>query len=70
MFKNVLTKLISFYQRWLSPLLPHSCRFEPTCSEYMKRAVQKYGVAKGIGKGLMRLGKCHPWHAGGFDPVS
>ena len=57
------------YQVGLSPLLPSACRFYPTCSEYMREAVQRYGAWKGIWKGLRRLARCHPFHAGGFDPV-
>ena len=57
------------YKFALSPLLPSACRFYPTCSEYMRDAVEQYGAAKGVWKGLRRLLKCHPFHAGGFDPV-
>ena len=57
------------YKLALSPLLPSACRFYPTCSEYMREAVERYGVVRGIGKGFYRLLRCHPWHEGGFDPV-
>jgi putative membrane protein insertion efficiency factor len=57
------------YKRWLSPILPSACRFEPTCSVYMMQAVEKYGVWRGIGKGFKRIMRCHPFHAGGLDPV-
>jgi len=57
------------YKRFISPILPSACRFQPTCSEYMMEAVEKYGAWRGIGKGLGRLLRCHPFHAGGFDPV-
>ena len=57
------------YKFALSPLLPSACRFYPTCSDYMREAVERYGAARGIGKGLWRLLRCHPWHEGGFDPV-
>jgi len=60
---------LRFYKRWISPLLPSSCRFQPTCSEYMKEAVERYGVMRGVALGLRRLLRCHPFHAGGFDPV-
>jgi uncharacterized protein len=61
--------LLRFYKRFLSPLLPPMCRFEPTCSVYMMDAVRKYGAARGIWMGLRRLGRCHPFNAGGWDPV-
>ena len=57
------------YKRWISPLLPAACRFRPTCSEYTMEAVEKFGVVRGLGKGLRRLLRCHPFHEGGFDPV-
>ena len=61
--------LLKFYKAAVSPLLPSACRFHPTCSEYMRDAVLKYGAMKGIYLGLRRLGRCHPFHEGGFDPV-
>ena len=60
---------LRIYKRWISPLLPSACRFQPTCSEYMIVAVDKYGVARGVWRGLARLLKCHPLHTGGYDPV-
>lgn len=57
------------YKLLISPFLPSACRFSPTCSEYMLEAVAKHGVAKGIWMGIKRLGRCHPFHAGGYDPV-
>jgi len=50
-------------------LLPSACRFYPTCSEYMAQAVEKHGAWRGVWLGTKRLAKCHPFHAGGFDPV-
>ena len=50
-------------------MLPSACRFQPTCSVYMIKAVEKYGVWRGVGKGLKRIGRCHPFHEGGLDPV-
>ena len=61
--------LIRTYKLVISPLLPSACRFHPTCSEYMKEAIEKHGVVKGVGRGLRRLSRCHPFHEGGFDPV-
>jgi putative membrane protein insertion efficiency factor len=61
--------LLRIYKLCISPLLPSACRFHPTCSEYMKEAIEKHGVIKGVGLGLHRLSRCHPFHQGGFDPV-
>ncbi len=68
MQKAVIASL-RLYKRFVSPLLPSACRFSPTCSEYMQEAVDKYGVPRGVWLGLRRLLRCHPLHAGGFDPV-
>ena len=62
-------RALRVYKLALSPLLPSACRFYPTCSEYMREAVERYGAVRGIGKGVWRLLRCHPWHEGGFDPV-
>ncbi|CAG1772728.1 Putative membrane protein insertion efficiency factor [uncultured bacterium] len=67
--KPVALALLRFYKRFISPLLPSSCRFEPTCSVYMYQAVDKYGVIKGGWMGMKRIGRCHPFHPGGYDPV-
>ena len=66
---SVALGLLRTYKLVVSPLLPSACRFHPTCSEYMKDAIEKHGVLKGIGMGLRRLSRCHPFHQGGFDPV-
>ena len=68
MQKAVIATL-RLYKRFVSPLLPSACRFYPTCSEYMMDAVDRYGVLRGVGMGLRRLLRCHPFHTGGFDPV-
>ena len=62
-------KAIRGYQRFLSPLLPPSCRFHPTCSECTRQAIEKYGAARGTYLGVRRILKCHPFHPGGYDPV-
>jgi hypothetical protein len=68
-FRYIIKGLIRGYQRCISPLLPRSCRFYPSCSEYLLQAVEKHGVTRGILMGLIRLSKCHPFHPGGYDPV-
>ena len=60
---------IRFYQLFISPLLGSNCRFSPTCSEYAFEAVKEFGVIKGLKMSVKRIGKCHPWHEGGFDPL-
>jgi len=67
--KRVLIGIIRVYQRFISPLKGPTCRFYPTCSEYAIQAIQKYGVIKGVGKSILRILKCHPFHPGGYDPV-
>ena len=59
---------LRFYKAYLSMLFAGGCRFEPTCSRYMIEAMRKYGVIRGIARGLLRLSRCHPWHPGGHDP--
>ncbi len=69
MVRKVLVTSIRFYQILLSPLSPPCCRFIPTCSNYSIRAIERYGILKGIGLSFKRLLKCHPFHPGGYDPV-
>jgi uncharacterized protein len=59
---------IRAYQWTISPLLGRNCRFHPTCSQYAVEAVQSFGAVRGSWLALKRLGRCHPWHPGGFDP--
>ncbi|MBF0272562.1 MAG: membrane protein insertion efficiency factor YidD [Magnetococcales bacterium] len=66
---KLLLGIIRFYQLVISPVLPSSCRFYPTCSHYAAEAVTRYGAMKGSWLTLRRLGKCHPFHPGGLDPV-
>ena len=61
--------LLRGYKRFLSPLLPPMCRFEPSCSVYTMQAVEKYGAARGVWLGMRRLARCHPFNPGGWDPV-
>jgi len=63
-----LVGALRLYQVTLSPLFGPACRFEPSCSRYMVESIKKYGPIKGVGKGLRRLSKCHPWNPGGYDP--
>lgn len=67
--RELVVLVLRFYKRWISPLLPSACRFYPTCSDYMREAVERHGVWRGVYLGLKRLSKCHPFHAGGYDPV-
>jgi putative membrane protein insertion efficiency factor len=66
---RAVTGLLGLYKRFLSPLLPRACRFEPTCSVYAREAIEKHGLARGGALALRRLLKCQPFHRGGFDPV-
>ncbi len=70
--KKLLIKLINGYQKhislWLESKNIH-CKYYPTCSEYTKQAIQKYGVGKGIGKGMIRILKCNPFSKGGYNPL-
>ena len=67
--KRLILFCINFYQRNISPLLGKRCRFYPTCSEYTKQAILKYGTFKGLFMGIKRIIKCNPFSKGGYDPL-
>ena len=67
--KQILLFLIKIYQKTISPMLGRRCRFYPTCSEYSRQAITKYGVIKGTFLSVKRILKCHPFHKGGYDPL-
>ena len=68
-FTNISINTINLYKYLISPLLGNNCRYLPTCSEYTKESIIKYGVVKGFWLGLKRIAKCHPWGKGGYDPI-
>jgi len=67
--RRVMGLLIRGYQYWISPLLGRHCRFWPSCSEYARQAIERYGLWRGGWLGAKRICRCHPWHPGGYDPV-
>jgi putative membrane protein insertion efficiency factor len=67
--QTVLIALLQGYKKFVSPWLPSACRYRPTCSEYMVDAIRAHGALRGVWLGLKRLGRCHPFHEGGYDPV-
>ncbi|MGD8567250.1 MAG: membrane protein insertion efficiency factor YidD [Gammaproteobacteria bacterium] len=67
--QKLIIGLIRAYQYLLSPFLGSHCRYYPSCSSYAVTAIQDHGILKGLSLALRRLGRCHPWHEGGYDPV-
>ncbi|MBC7791692.1 MAG: membrane protein insertion efficiency factor YidD [Anaerolineae bacterium] len=67
--RGILTAMVRGYQLAISPLLPPSCRYLPSCSAYALEAIEKYGAARGGWMALRRIGRCHPFRPGGYDPV-
>ena len=67
--KTTLTLAIRAYQMWVSPLFPAACRYHPTCSAYAIEAIERHGAWRGSVLAAKRISRCHPFHAGGFDPV-
>lgn len=69
LFAAPIIFLLKIYQYAISPMLGRNCRFEPRCSEYAVQALQRHGPMKGSWLAMRRIGCCHPWHPGGYDPV-
>lgn len=67
--KRLLLGLFGVYRYGISPMLGRNCRFHPTCSEYAMEAVERHGALKGAWLAIKRVGRCHPFHPGGYDPV-
>ena len=67
--RRIPLAIIRFYQVAISPMLPPACRFEPSCSHYGYEAIAKYGIIKGGWLTVRRISRCHPFNAGGYDPV-
>jgi len=66
---KIMVWIIRFYRRFISPILPSTCRFYPTCSDYSLQAFEKYGFLKGGFLSAKRILKCNPFHPGGYDPL-
>ncbi len=67
--RRVLVLVIRFYQRFVSPMTPPTCRFYPSCSQYAVIAIERHGAVRGTGLAVRRLLRCHPWNPGGVDDV-
>ena len=68
-FAKPLIAAIGVYKKLISPLLPDSCRYYPSCSTYASDAIRKHGAVRGSWHAAKRVSRCHPWHEGGYDPV-
>lgn len=64
-----MVAVVRAYQIAISPMLGRSCRFHPTCSEYAVESLRRHGPVRGLWMAVRRIGRCHPWHPGGYDPV-
>jgi uncharacterized protein len=67
--RKMTVGLIVVYQHIISPMLGPACRYEPSCSEYTREAIEQYGSLRGVWMGIKRISRCHPLHKGGYDPV-
>ena len=67
--KALAISAVKNYKKYISPFLPYTCRFNPSCSTYCIEAVERYGLLKGLWLSIKRIMKCHPLHPGGYDPV-
>jgi hypothetical protein len=67
--RKLIVAILRLYKLAISPMLPSACRYYPSCSDYMRQAVEKYGPVRGLWMGIKRIARCHPFHQGGLDPV-
>ncbi len=69
MAARFLIRIVKFYQKYISPSLGDNCKYRPTCSDYMIGCLEKYGVIRGLPRGIWRILRCNPFSKGGYDPV-